>query len=259
MVCLIYPICPSVPFPYAPFGLAPCPAHTQRLFAEERDHQDCHTKARHRKQHLYNATGDFVPNNLDNNLDNNNVDIYLPGTVFHAPDSIVGCLLLACIEQAQEPLPPHELTVPVSHLLPLRLLIERIALAPGPHTSTCGVVPRLSHLNCLNQVLILKLRLNAIFCRLNPLFKWHGLFVQQPLDIQDRVHALGNQLKWCLENTHALANRPHAQYKAVLHRCTTIGHISFENYARNLPCITCNIADLSEQGYFGVFLNMHRG
>jgi hypothetical protein len=105
----------------------------------------------------------------------------------------------------------------------------------------------------------LKLRLNAVFCRLNLLFKRHSLFVQQPLDIQDRVHPLGNQLEWCLENTHALANRPHAQYEAVLHGCATIGCISFENYTHNLLRITCNIADLSEQGYFGVFLNMRRG
>jgi hypothetical protein len=33
----------------------------------------------------------------------------------------------------------------------------------------------------------------------------------------------------------------------------------FENYAQNLPRIACNIADLSKQGYFGVFLNTRRG
>jgi hypothetical protein len=54
--------------------------------------------------------------------------------------------------------------------------------------------------------------------------------MQQPLDIQDCVHALGNQLKWCIENVVALANGPCAQYKVVLHGCATIGHISFENY-----------------------------
>jgi hypothetical protein len=105
-------------------------------------------------------------------------------------------------------------------------------------------------------VLILKSHLEAVYQRLNPLFKRHSLFVQQPLDIQDCVHALGNQLKWCLANTHALANGPCAQYKAILHSCATISHILFENYARNLPRIARNIADLSEQGYFGVFLNM---
>jgi hypothetical protein len=128
----------------------PCPARTQQLFAEERDCQDRRTKARRRKQHLYNTTSNFVPNNLDNNLNNSNINIYLPGTVFHAPDSTIGQLLLARIEQAQEPLPPRKLTAPVSHLLPPHLLLERLALAPGPHASTRRVVPRLSHLNRLN-------------------------------------------------------------------------------------------------------------
>jgi hypothetical protein len=108
-------------------------------------------------------------------------------------------------------------------------------------------------------VLILKLHLEAVYCCLNPLFKRHSLFVQQLLDIQDHVHVLGNQLEWCLKNTHALADGPRAQYKAVLHGCATIGCISFENYARNLPCIARNIADLSKQGYFGVFLNTRCG
>jgi hypothetical protein len=108
-------------------------------------------------------------------------------------------------------------------------------------------------------VLILKLRLEAVYRRLNPLFKRHRLFVQQPLDVQDQVHKLGNQLEWCLENTHALADGPRAQSEAVLHSCATIGRISFENYMRNLPRISCNIADLSNQGYFGVFLNVRRG
>jgi hypothetical protein len=108
-------------------------------------------------------------------------------------------------------------------------------------------------------VLILKLRLEAIYCCLNPLFKQHGLFIQQPLNIQDRIHALGNQLKWCLANTHTLADGPCTQCKAILHGCATIGRISFENYARNLLRIARNIADLSEQGYFGVFLNTRRG
>jgi hypothetical protein len=108
-------------------------------------------------------------------------------------------------------------------------------------------------------VLILRLHLEAVYRRLNPLFKRHGLFIQQPLDVQDRVHSLGNQLEWCLANTHALADGPRAQYEAVLHGCATIGRISFENYARNLPRIARDIADLSEQGYFGVFLNTHRG
>jgi hypothetical protein len=163
MVCFSHPICPSAPFPYAPFGLAPRPARTQRLFAEERDRQDRRAKAWRCKQRLYNATGNFVPNDSDNNLDDSDVDIYPPGTIFHAPNSAVGCSLLARIEQAQEPLPPRKLTAPVSHPLPLRPLLERIAPAPGLHASTCGVVPRLSHLDCLNQVLILKLRLKAIY------------------------------------------------------------------------------------------------
>jgi hypothetical protein len=246
-------------FPYAPFGLAPRPARTQRSFAEERDRQDRCAKARRRKQRSYDATGDYVPDNSDDDLDNDDVDIYPPGTVFHAPDSAVGRSLLARIEQAQEPLPPRELTAPISHPLPRRPLLERLAPAPGPHASTRGVVPRLSHLDRVDRVLILKSRLEAVYRRLNPLFKRHRLFVQQPLDVQDRVHALGNQLEWCLENTHALANGPRAQYEAVLHGCSTIGRISFENYARNLPRIARDIADLSEQGYFGVFLNTRHG
>jgi hypothetical protein len=246
-------------FPYAPFGLAPRPARAQQSFAEERDHQDRRAKARRRKQRSYNATGDYVPNDSDDDLDDDDVDIYPPGTVFHAPNSAIGRSLLARIEQAQEPLPPRELTAPVSHPLPLRPLLERLAPAPGPHASTRGVVPRLSHLNCVNRVLILKSRLEAVYRRLNPLFKRHGLFVQQPLNVQDCVHALGNQLEWCLENTHTLADGPRAQYEAVLHGCATIGRISFENYARNLPRIARNIVDLSEQGYFGVFLNTRRG
>jgi hypothetical protein len=256
---LYSPFVHPCPFLTRPFGLAPRPARTQRSFAEERDRQDQRAKARRRKQRSYNATGDFVPNDSDDDLDNSDVDIYPPGTVFHAPDSVIGRSLLACIKQAQEPLPPCKLTAPVSHPLPPHPLLECIAPAPSPHASTCGVVPRLSHLDCLDRVLILKSRLEAVYRRLNPLFKQHGLFVQQPLDVQDCVHSLGNQLEWCLANMHAIADGPRAQYKAVLHSCATIGRISFENYARNLPHIACDIADLSEQGYFGVFLNTRRG
>jgi hypothetical protein len=237
----------------------PRPARTQQSFAEERDHQDRRAKARRCKQRSYDATGDYVLNDSDDDLDNDDVNIYPPGTVFHAPNSAVGRSLLARIEQAQEPLPPRELTAVVSHPLPPRPLLERLAPAPGLHASTCGVVPRLSHLDRLDRVLILKSRLNAVYRCLNPLFKRHGLFVQQPLDVQDQVHKLGNQLEWCLENTHALADGPRAQYEAVLHGCATIGRILFENYARNLPRIARNIADLSDQGYFGVFLNVRRG
>jgi hypothetical protein len=229
------------------------------LFAEERDRQDRCTKARCRKQHAYNATGDYIPDDSDDDLDDNDVNIYPPGTVFHAPDSVTSRALLERIEQPPAPLPTRELAARISHALPPRPLLERIAPAPGPHASTRGVVPRLSHLDRLDRVLILKSRLEAVYCRLNPLFKRHGLFVQQPLDVQDRVHSLGNQLEWCLANTHALADGPRAQYEAVLHGCATIGRISFENYARNLPRIARNIADLSEQGYFGVFLNTRRG
>jgi hypothetical protein len=244
-----------VPFPYAPFGLAPRPARTQRSFAEERDRQDRRAKARRRKQRSYDATGDFVPNNSDDDLDDDDVDLYPPGTVFHAPDSVVGRSLLARIEQAQEPLPPRELTAPVRHPLPPRPLIERIA----PSAPTRGTVPHLIDLARAERIVVLQSRLDAVFRRLNPLFKRHGLFTQQPLDVQDRVHSLGNQLEWCQENTVALADGPRAQYEAVLHGCATIGRISFENYARNLPRIARDIADLSEQGYFGVFLNTRCG
>jgi hypothetical protein len=247
-----------LPFPYAPSGLAPCPARTQRSFAEERDR--C-AKARRRKQRSYDATGDFVPNDLDDEdfEDNDDLDIYPRGTIFHVPDSVTGRALLERIKQPPAPLPTRELAARISHALPPRPLLEHLAPAPGPHASTRGVVPRLSHLDCVDRVLILKSRLEAVYRHLNPLFKRNGLFVQQPLDVQDRVHALGNQLEWCLENTHALADGPRAQYKAVLHGCATIGRISFENYARNLPRIARDIANLSEQGYFGVFLNTRRG
>jgi hypothetical protein len=259
-------ICPSCPFPYAPSGLAPCPAHTQRTLAEERDRQDRRAKARCRKQRSYDATGDFVPNNSDNDLDDDDVDIYPAGIVFHAPDSVTGRALLACIEQPPAPPPTRELATRITHPLPPRPLIERIAPAPGPHAPTPsqsvlrrGAVPRISSLKRADRVIVIQTRLDTVFRRLNPLFKRHGLFTQQPLDVQDRVHKLGNQLEWCYENVVVLADGSRAQYEAVLHRCATIGRISFENYARNLPRIACNIADLSEQGYFGVFLNTRRG
>jgi hypothetical protein len=108
-------------------------------------------------------------------------------------------------------------------------------------------------------MIILQTRLEAVFRHLNPLFKRHRLFVQQPLDIQDQVHTLGNQLEWCLEHVVALADGPCTQYEAVLHGCATIGRISFKNYVQNLLHIAHNIANLSEQGYFGVFLNMRHG
>jgi hypothetical protein len=258
--CVLIPHLSISSFPYAPSGLAPCPACAQQTFAEERDHQDRCAKACHHKQRSYNATSNYIPNDLDGNFeDNNNLNIYPRGTIFHAPDSAIGQLLLARIKQAQEPLLPCKLTAPISHPLPPRLLLQHIAPAPSPHASTCSIVPQLSSLDQLNCVLILKSRLEAVYHRLNPLFKWHSLFVQQPLNVQDHVHKLGNQLKWCLANTHTLANRPRTQYKAVLHGCATIGHISFENYTHNLLHIACNIADLSKQGYFGVFLNMRRG
>jgi hypothetical protein len=244
-----------VPFPYAPFGLAPRPACTQRLFAEERDRQDRCAKARRRKQRSYNATGDFVPNDLDDDLDDDDVNIYPAGTVFHVPDSVTGRALLARIEQPLAPLPTCELAARISHPLPLRPLIERIA----PSAPTRGAILHLIDLARAERIIVLQSRLDAVFRRLNPLFKRHRLFVQQPLDIQDRVHSLGNQLEWCQENVVALADRPRAQYEAVLHRCATIGRISFENYARNLPRIARDIADLSKQGYFGVFLNTHCG
>jgi hypothetical protein len=118
-------ICPSLPFPYAPFGLVPCPACPQQMFAQKRECQDHHAKACHCKQHLYNAAGDYIPNNLDDNLkDNNNLDIYLPGTIFHVPDSATSHLLLARIKQAQEPLLPCKLTALVSHPLLLHLLLK---------------------------------------------------------------------------------------------------------------------------------------
>jgi hypothetical protein len=250
-----------LPFPHAPSGLAPCPARAQRTFAEERDRQDRCAKACRRKQRSYDATGNFVPNNSDDKdfEDNDDLDIYPCGTIFHAPDSVTGRALLERIEQPPAPLPTRELAARISHALPPRPLLERLAPAPGPHASTRGVVPRLSHLDHLDRVLILKSRLEAVYQCLNPLFKRHGLFVQQPLDVQDHVHSLGNQLEWCLANTHALADGPRAQYEAVLHSCATIGRISFENYARNLLRIARDIADLSEQGYFGVFLNTRRG
>jgi hypothetical protein len=118
------------------------------MFAEERDRQDCHAKACCRKQCLYNAHGNYVANNT-NNKDFNKVkdNMYPAGTILHAPNSAIGQLLLARIKQAQEPLPPCKLTAPVSHQLLPRPLIQRIALASSLHTSTCRVVPRLSHLN----------------------------------------------------------------------------------------------------------------
>jgi hypothetical protein len=244
-----------VPFPYAPFGLAPRPARTQQTFAEERDRQDRRAKARRRKQRSYDATSDFVPNDSDDDLDEDDVDIYPAGTVFHAPDSVTGRALLARIEQSPAPLPTRELAARISHPLPPRPLIERIA----PSAPTRGTVPHLIDLARAERIVVLQSRLDAVFRRLNPLFKRHGLFVQQPLDVQDRVHSLGNQLEWCQENIVALADGPRAQYEAVLHGCATIGRISFENYARNLPRIARNIADLSEQGHFGVFLNTRRG
>jgi hypothetical protein len=257
MVRVYTPHLSIFPFPYAPLGLAPCPARTQQSFAEERDCQDCCAKARCCKQRLYDATGNFVPNDLDNKAfkDNNDLDIYLRGTVFHAPDSVTGRALLARIEEPPTPLPTCELAACISHLLPPRLFLERIA----PCVPTRGAIPHLINLARAKRVIVLQSRLEAVFRRLNPLFKRHGLFVQQPLEIQDQVHALGNQLEWCLENVVALADRPRAQYEAVLHGCATIGRISFENYAHNLPRIARNIADLSKQGYFGVFLNMCRG
>jgi hypothetical protein len=256
------------PFPYAPFGLAPCPARAQQTFAEERDRQDRRTKARRCKQRLYDATGDFVPNDSDDEdfEDNDNLDIYPCGTIFHAPDSVTGCALLARIEQTLATPPTCELAARISHPLPSRPLFECIAPAPGLHAPTPsqsvlhrGAVPRISTLERADRVIVLQTRLDAVFRRLNPLFKRHRLFTQQPADVQDRVHKLGNQLEWCQENVVALADRPRAQYEAVLHGCATIGRISFENYARNLPRIARDIADLSKQGYFGVFLNTHRG
>jgi hypothetical protein len=206
---------------------------------------------------LYDATGDFVPNDLDNEdfEDNDDLDIYPCGTIFHAPDSATGRALLARIEQPLAPLPTCELVARISHPLPLRPLIERIA----PSAPTCGAVPHLIDLACAERIIVLQSRLDAVFRRLNPLFKRHGLFVQQPLNVQDRMHSLGNQLEWCQENVVALADGPRAQYEAVLHGCATIGRILFENYARNLPRIARDIADLSEQGYFGIFLNTRRG
>jgi hypothetical protein len=234
----------------------PRPARTQQSFAEERDRQDQRAKARRQKQRSYDATGDYVPNDSDDNFeDDDDLDIYPAGTTFHAPDSITGRALLARIEQPPAPLPTRELAACITHPLPPRPLIERIA----PPVPTCGAVPHLIDLARSERVIVLQSRLEAVFRRLNPLFKRHGLFVQQPLEIQDQVHSLGNQLEWCLENVVALADGPCAQYEAVLHGCTTIGRISFENYVRNLPRIACNIADLSEQGYFGVFLNTRRG
>jgi hypothetical protein len=227
------------------------------LFAEERDRQDRRAKARCCKQRSYDATGNFVPNNSDNKdfEDNDDLDIYPRGTVFHAPDSATGRALLARIGQPLAPPPTCELAARISHPLLPRLLIERIA----PPAPTRSAVPHLIDLAHAERIIVLQSRLDAVFCRLNPLFKRHGLFVHQPLDIQDRVHSLSNQLEWCQENVVALADGPRAQYEAVLHGCATIGRISFENYARNLPSIARNIADLSEQGYFGVFLNMRRG
>jgi hypothetical protein len=246
-----------LPFPYAPFGLAPCPAHTQRTFAEERDRQDRRAKACCRKQRSYDTTSNFVPNDSDDEdfEDDDNLGIYPHGTVLHAPDSTTGRALLTRIEQPPAPLPTRKLAARISHPLLPRPLIERIA----PSAPTCGAVPHLINLARAERIIVLQSRLDAVFRRLNPLFKRHGLFVQQPLDIQDRMHLLGNQLEWCQENVVALADRPRAQYEAVLHGCATIGRISFKNYARNLPRIACNIADLSEQGYFGVFLNTRCG
>jgi hypothetical protein len=118
------------------------------LFAEERDRQDQRAKACRRKQRSYNARGDYVSNNTDNeDFDEVEDDTYPTGTILHAPNSAIGRSLLARIKQAQEPLPPRKLTAPVSHPLPSRPLLERLAPAPGPHASTRGVVPRLSHLD----------------------------------------------------------------------------------------------------------------
>jgi hypothetical protein len=127
----------------------PCPARTQWLFAEERDRQDQHAKARRRKQRLYNATGDFVPNDSDDEdfEDNDDLNIYPRGTIFHAPNSVTGRALLEHIKQPLAPLPTRELAARISHALPPRPLLERLAPAPGPHASTRGVVPCLSHLN----------------------------------------------------------------------------------------------------------------
>jgi hypothetical protein len=148
MVCFIFPICPSLPFPYAPSGLAPYPARTQQLSAEERDCQDQCAKARCCKQRLYNATGNYIPNDSDNNFeDKDDLNIYLAGTVFYALDSVTSCALLARIEQPPAPLPTCKLTACISHLLPPHLLLKRLAPAPGPHASTRRVVPQLSHLN----------------------------------------------------------------------------------------------------------------
>jgi hypothetical protein len=78
-------------FSYAPFGLAPCPARTQRLFAEERDHQDCRAKACHRKQCLYNARGNYVANNTNNeDFDKSKDNTYPAGTILHMLDSAIG-------------------------------------------------------------------------------------------------------------------------------------------------------------------------
>jgi hypothetical protein len=227
------------------------------MFAEERDRQDCRAKACRRKQRSYDAQGNYVPNDTDDeDFDEVEDDTYPVGTVLHAPDSVTGRALLARIEQASPPPPPTcELVACITHPLPLRPLLECIT----PRAPTRGAVPHFIDLARAERIIVLQSRLDAVFRRLNPLFKRHGLFVQQPLDVQDRVHLLGNQLEWCQENIIALTDGPCAQYEAVLHGCATIGRISFENYAWNLLRIAHNIADLSEQGYFGVFLNTRRG
>jgi hypothetical protein len=165
------------------------------MYVEERDRQN------HCKQHLYNTTSNYVPNNLDNNFDEVKDNTYPAGTVLHTPDSAVGHLLLAWIKQAQESLLPCKLTAPVSHLLLQCLLLKHIAPAPGLHTPvprqsvlSRGAVPCISSLEQVNQVLVLQAHLVAVYRQLNLFFKRHRLFIQQLLEIQDQVHALGNQL-----------------------------------------------------------------